>query len=343
MRWNKKVSRKLKFTTAVMLTLLLVVFACTAILVSCGDRSPGEEVPSGSIYQVSRELKKRQYAFDLRVKYYKELLKTPVYENDRVMEHIRQLSESIGMRISGTEGDERAAAYIEECLLSAGYEPWEQTFPIPGGRSSRNIGVTFAGNSSPDKTIVVGAHYDTRGPSPGADDNGTGVAVLLELARILGPSRVAPTLEIVFFGAEEVIPGGTRDDHHFGSRYYVATLDQARRASLVGMISVDMVGYGSELLMRNLGIAGQGLRVALENFFNSRGIPCTYRRDTGYSDHESFERAGIPVVWVEWRDDPYIHTERDNFDHVDPVKVEVVGRNLWLFLRSLTAESLKSF
>ncbi len=119
--------------------------------------------------------------------------------------------------------------------------------PIPNGLTSHNV-IAVKQGSSP-LTVLVGAHIDSWGPSPGGNDNASGCGTVLELARDLRDAAVAPTLMFVLFGNEEMIDKDP-DHHHYGSRAYVSALSAAERADLVGMISVNMVAYGTTFTMR---------------------------------------------------------------------------------------------
>ncbi|MHB9004015.1 MAG: M28 family metallopeptidase, partial [Coriobacteriia bacterium] len=183
--------------------------------------------------------------------------------------------------------------------------------------------------------MVLGAHYDSKPPSPGANDNASGCAVLLELAGILHEDPLPFTVEFVFFGAEETI-GSNPDHHHFGSRYRVSRMSAAERQAIVGMMSIDMIGYGPQLHSRTMGKGPRTLADALAGYARDTGVPMTYLRDpgrSGWSDHEPYELAGIPVAWIEWRDDPVYHSTADTADHIQPDRVAVVGETVLGFLR----------
>jgi aminopeptidase YwaD len=251
------------------------------------------------------------------------------------MVHVRALASGIGVRQAGSGPERRAAAYIAGRLESWGYDADIRTFPLPKGRTSQNVVATLKGASA--RTIILGAHYDTKRPSPGANDNGTGTAALLEIARDLRDRRPDVTIRLVFFGSEERVDSDS-DHHHFGSRAYVASMTRAERARTIGMVSIDMIGFGPDLHVRTMGRGPQTLRRKLLAFAGSIGTKITYKADTastGSSDHEAFERAGIPAAWIEWRDDPVYHTSRDVASHVSAVKMRTVGRFVLAYVRSL--------
>ena len=271
------------------------------------------------------------------------------FDAAQVMSHVSYLADTIGPREEATAGEAQAAQYIQDRLTEYGYSPVQQVVPVPAaGGNSLNVIASLPGGQKPEYKIVVGAHMDTKsksGPSPGANDNATGCAVVLELARVLSSNRRnVPTVEFVFFGGEEVAPGGGPYDHHFGSRQYVAGLTPEARSSIRGMVSVDMVGFGPSFLVRNMKKAPQTLVNLLLECGKARGL--SYLGDTGtfgLSDHEPFERAGIPSAWIEYRNDERIHGPGDTSAHIDPSKVGNTGQFLQNFFEEhLTPERLGS-
>ncbi len=263
------------------------------------------------------------------------------FEVANAMDTIWSLSVGIGPRIEGTQGELVAAQYLAGALAGYGYEPQIQEVPLPNGAVSRNViaacgpdGVIAPGY---ERYLVVGGHYDTKmnTGSPGANDNASGAAVVLELARCFAeepPSDFIVTF--VFFGGEERLVENS-DFHHFGSRYYVNNLPQDVKNKMAGAIVVDMVGVGSQLYARNMGVGPMDLCNQLMAYAQGAGISLPYMRDYSYSDHEPFEKAGIPAVWLEYKDDPWYHTWQDSYDKINPAYIEHTGRLLEGFIRSL--------
>jgi putative aminopeptidase FrvX len=268
--------------------------------------------------------------------------KMAVFDITEVMKHIKTLSQQIGVRKEGTSNERRAANYISKQLEKYGYEVKKESFPLPNGLTSQNI-IAFKEGKT-DMVIILGAHYDSKSPSPGANDNASGVATLLELARVLKFKKTVPTIEFVFFGAEEMIDKNP-DHHHYGSRYFVNKLSSSEKEKIIGMISVDMIGYGDNFHVRTMKKGSQTLSDKLLAFAKSKGINLTFRKDRGkygWSDHEPFELAGIPSAWLEWRNDPYHHTRRDNLRHLNKLCIKTTGEFLSSFLLSLSEKDCKS-
>jgi aminopeptidase YwaD len=128
---------------------------------------------------------------------------------------------------------EQAAQYIHEEFLKIGLEAEEDHFPWEE-RPYKNIVATKKGTASPEKTFIVGAHYDAVHGSPGADDNASAVAVLLEVARSVQSTPLRFTVKWIAFSLEEV--------DYIGSSHYAKNA-RKRGEKIYGMISLEMVGF----------------------------------------------------------------------------------------------------
>lgn len=256
------------------------------------------------------------------------------FEVTNALDNLGKLSVDIGPRVEGTAGDEAAANYLAAALRSYGYHARIDDVPLPTGSHTHNIigepdtSPLPAGPSTAMRgTLVVGAHYDTKlgTGSPGANDNGSGTVVVLELARCFSNSKA--DIRFVFFGGEEQLVNGT-EQHHFGSRYYVGHMSQGEKDHFMGAIIVDMVGVGSQLYARTMGIGPMSLCNSLLAYAAGTGYYLPYLRSGSSSDHEAFESAGLPAVWLEYKDDPWYHTPADSFEKVQPAYIEHVGQLL---------------
>jgi Peptidase family M28 len=133
-----------------------------------------------------------------------------------------------------------AADFISQRLESFGYDLTAQPYQARE-LAVRNIIAERRGTEQPDRVIVVGAHYDSVAGSPGADDNASGVAVLLELARLHAGTRFRNTVRFVAFTLEE--PPFFRS-RHMGSRIYASSLKE-RDEQIEAMLCLESVGYYS--------------------------------------------------------------------------------------------------
>ena len=170
---------------------------------------------------------------------------------------------------------------------------------------SRNVIAELPGTG--DGVVVVGAHFDTVPESIGANDNASGMGVLLALAEELADRPFPFTLRFITFGAEET---GLH-----GSRHYVGQLTDAELAEIKAMVNLDVVGSGS------------GLRVTGDRWLTSHVKETADREDTtlsvsggirgGSSDHASFRDAWIPVIFFHADDKSRINTPADTMEHIN--------------------------
>jgi len=156
--------------------------------------------------------------------------------------HLAVLCDEIGPRsLSQPAALERAAGYVEEALAGHGYAVQHQPYSWRGG-AFRNLAVELPGVTRPEEIVVVGAHYDTVPQTPGADDNASAVAALLELAGLCRDLRPARTVRFVAFTLEEPPAFFTP---HQGSRVYARSL-RRRRERVAAMVALEMLGYYSD-------------------------------------------------------------------------------------------------
>ncbi len=161
----------------------------------------------------------------------------------RLMDHVRVFGSAIGERNLFRPHALRAAAdYIREAWTAQGFVVAEEAFEV-AGQSCMNLVVEQKGSSQPEVIVLVGAHYDSVIGSPGANDNGTGVAVLLEMSRILRAERLARTVRLVAFVNEEPPYFLTEQ---MGSRTH-ARLARRRGDDIVAMLSLETLGYYSDV------------------------------------------------------------------------------------------------
>jgi Zn-dependent M28 family amino/carboxypeptidase len=244
-----------------------------------------------------------------------------------------------------------SANFIEKELGALGYAVGSQYY-VSRGVKIRNLVVEKKGKEPGWPSIVLGAHYDTVVGTPGADDNASGVAGLIELARQLKDYSNAHTIRFVAFPHEEPPYFYT---HQMGSRQYARQLKEQGENVLV-MLSLEMLGYAGEgyrqlypaPLMRLIGrYPKHGDFIALVGNLRSLGMMTVVRRAMrercnvgvetlsapGFlpplflSDHSSFWKAGYPALMVTdtaFLRNPHYHKESDtvetlNFDFFSEV------------------------
>ncbi|WP_407656697.1 M28 family peptidase [Lysinibacillus yapensis] len=201
------------------------------------------------------------------------------------------------------------------------------TLKIEGAKSeeatSHNVVATKkATQKSTNQLILVGAHHDSVDGAPGANDDASGTATVLELARVFANSPTDTDIRFVTFGAEE--------NGLLGSYEYVSKMTDEDYERTVGMFQMDMVGSqdagelimytndGEKNIVTDLGAAA-GARLA------NTGEAIPYG-EGGRSDHVPFEEAGIPAaLFIHAPVEPWYHTPEDNLDKISLDKLEEVS------------------
>ncbi len=156
--------------------------------------------------------------------------------------HVHTLTFKIGPRnVWQPPSMDRTVAYLINVLENYGYQVLLQEF-VARGKTAANVEVEITGSEIPDEIVVIGAHYDTVEGCPGANDNGSGVAALLELARLLVDSRPDRTIRLVAFANEEPPFFFSR---HMGS-YHYAHRCKTRNEAVIAMIALETIGFYSD-------------------------------------------------------------------------------------------------
>lgn len=180
--------------------------------------------------------------------------------------------------------------------------------------TSNNVVATLDGAS--DETVVLGAHYDSVAEGPGANDNASGSATVLELARTLPAAELPVDVRVVLFGAEEI--------GLVGSRYYVDSLGPREREQIAAMLNFDMVGVGDRAM-----VGGSDDLVQLaQEAASEQGVELGELGSSldGRGDHAPFLDAGVPILFFHRQDDPRYHTADDRAEYVAVEGLEVAGR-----------------
>jgi Iap family predicted aminopeptidase len=220
------------------------------------------------------------------------------------------ISRKIGSRPAGGSGERRAHAYAAGQFEAAGLKVSVRRFRVPGRGRSRNVIGEHEGRGN--CLLVLMAHTDSVPPGLGANDNASGVGVLVALARRITALDPGCDVWLVATGAEERVVIGT--GYHVGSAALVKTVRQRGRADdLRFALSVDMVGRGRKFYLRS---PVSGVRPAVEGQIlaaaNRANVRVNWERDSGQgnSDHREFELAGLPGAVIEvWRGTDACHHE----------------------------------
>jgi Peptidase family M28/Peptidase family M1 domain/PDZ domain len=277
-----------------------------------------------------------------------------VFSEERMMETIRFLSsDELKGRGSGTEGLDRAAEFIAGKFQEAGLKPagdMEGSFFQIWKDADFNMEMTNVIGVIPGRkpemsgqSLVIGAHYDHLGMGwpdtregvkgkihPGADDNASGVSVLIELAEVLG-ENLKPDRSVVFvaFTGEEA---GRK-----GSKYYAANEKQYPAKRCMGMINLDTVGRlgNRKLLILGAGSAKEWMHI-FRGAASVTGVETeTVTNSLDSSDNISFEEAGVPAVQLFSGPHPDYHRLTDTAEKIDSqglVKVASVAKEVIEYL-----------
>jgi acetylornithine deacetylase/succinyl-diaminopimelate desuccinylase-like protein len=239
----------------------------------------------------------------------------------RLRAHVETLAGDIGERnVFRPEALEKAAEYLEATLSERGREVDRQDFECQGV-PVRNLELEHRGAGRAKEVVVVGAHYDSVMGSPGANDNGTGVAAVLELARLLNGRELPRTVRFLLFVNEEPPFFQTGD---MGSLHY-ARRCRERNERVVAMLSLETMGYFSDAegsqqypFPFRLFYPSRGNFIGFVGNLSSRGLVRravkVFRRHAtipsegaavpgeitgvGWSDHWAFWQHGYPGIMV---------------------------------------------
>ena len=269
---------------------------------------------------------------------------------DQLRKDVDKLAGEIGDRNVSTEYDNlcKAADFIEKSLLKSDYKVFRQSYETSlyslKGRECYNLEVEITGAEKSDDIVVIGAHYDSVEGTPGANDNASGVAAMLALAREFAGKKTAHTLRFVAFTNEEP-PYFLSDD--MGS-YVYARRCRERSENIVAMLSLETIGYytddkGSQSYP--LGLMGfvyptTGNFISFVGNIKSRklvrDVVGLFRQYAKFPSEAAFLPEHIPGVawsdqWSFWRNGyqgvmvtdtapfryPYYHTHEDTPEKID--------------------------
>lgn len=273
----------------------------------------------------------------------------------RLARHVAVLAGEIGERhVWRHAALEAAADHIAQTLRQLGYAVSEQAY-VAEGKTVRNIEAELPGRRLPGEIVLIGAHYDSVPGSPGANDNASGVAALLEIARLLAGRPQARSVRFVAFTNEEP---PFFYSAQMGSRVY-ARRARERNEDIVAMLALETLGYyddapGSQhypIPLYRLRYPDSGDFVAFVGNLSSRALVrrslASFRRDTRFpaegvaapgwmggvhwSDHAAFWHEGYPALMVTdtalFRY-PHYHGASDTPDKLDYARLARVTAGL---------------
>jgi len=280
---------------------------------------------------------------------------------ERLKTHVYKLSHEIGERgLFKYDNLNKAADYITGEFRSLGYEVDFQKYKIRN-RTFKNIIVTKTGSRKPGEVIVLGAHYDSM-KNPGADDNASAVAGLLETARIFSGKKTGRTIKFIAFTNEEPPLFKKKS---MGSKVY-AKAARANEDDIKGALILDMIGYFSNeprsqryLPGLNFFYPRTGNFIAMVGNTKSKQLirytAASFRRATklpverviapnfviaiGMSDDWAFWKEGYPAVMITdtaYFRNPNYHKRSDTYDTLDYKSMAEVTKGVAAALKALT-------
>lgn len=269
--------------------------------------------------------------------------------------HVEALT-AIGPRFPGSTNEQRAAQYILETFTKLGYAPETQRFNAWDEEwveyISTNVIAVKQGLSS--KQILVGAHYDSGSEGRGADDNASGVGVLLEVAEWVAEMQTPYTIRFIAFGSEE--------NDLDGSYHYAELMSPMEVTNTIAMVNLDSLAAGDITYIYSDEGADAFLRDWLLAWAGENDLPLETilnvdLDDDGYvADYGAFKDKGIPYIYFEatnwtlgeqdgytqvdpqYGDEGYIwHTKYDTLEYLDATFPGRVNEHMRIFVSALFA------
>ncbi len=281
--------------------------------------------------------------------------------SDRLKKHVDMISEQLSPRSHAhTENLNKIAAYISGEFKSSNAIIHQQNFVV-NDKEYKNVIAEYGPASA--QVIIIGAHYDAEGNNPGADDNASGIAGLLELGQLLSKTRVGSRVMLVAYSLEEPPYFGTDS---MGSAIHAKTLRE-KGVSVKLMICLEMIGYFTEEkgtqgfpmpLMRvfypSVGnfVAvvdqvfsnhAQQLKKTMSNVISlpvySINAPTTIP-GVDFSDHRNYWKYGYPAIMVTdtafYRNTAY-HSPNDKADRLDYGKMSQVVEGIYSYVKQIAS------
>ena len=257
---------------------------------------------------------------------------------------IVHLASDIGPREATSRNFAEAAAFVHTRFERLGYDVRRTTVRVPAGDSwgtpvrrgtSDNVIAEPKGFDPRKPYVVIGAHLDTIPVAPGAEDNASGIAVMLQLAEMVSQQTAAFPVQFIAFGAEEPRGGGDAL-HHFGSRQFVADLSRSERRAIRAVVALDRVGVPAGYVpICTADTKGNRLRDAIRAAARRAEIDtraCSNRT----SDHWSYAKVGVSAVRLGGIPYAGYHSRGDVPRVVDRRQLDRVGRTVWAWLETLS-------
>lgn len=270
--------------------------------------------------------------------------KPPRFDQERAFQRLRELC-AFGPRNHGSEGKAKAEDWIQQVLRDAGAEVTVHSFQhTPKGAAKPESFRNIVAHVNPKQTrrVLIATHYDTHSiadkdgdesrrtePIIGANDGGSGVAVLLEMAMLWKDQPPPVGVDLIFFDGEDFGRGPDLDDYFLGSKAWVRDFPDYRPEWGVVLDMVGDADFGIRKERDSLARASAvverlwsaAARVKSEGILDERG-------GLVYDDHTAFLDKGIPVVLLIDFSYKWFHTTADTPDKCSPASLGQVGRTV---------------
>ena len=273
----------------------------TAQVVDAG-RALTEDIPSEGLEGTIALIERGEITFDEKVTavFERGAVGAIVYNNEPGAFVGALAEETIPAVAISQEDGGTLKALVEDGPVTA-------TINLVYTEESRNVIADKPGRADDGRVVVLGGHYDTVPDVPGANDNGSGIATLLTIAREIADREYPFTVRFIAFGAEEL---GLH-----GSQHYVGQLLDEEVDSTVAMLNFDALGSGP----RTATLGTLSLQRKVEEYADEQDVDIRirYTMDWGSSDHAPFHEAGIDHIFFLGEDFSRIHTPDDKLEFVE--------------------------
>jgi hypothetical protein len=237
-------------------------------------------------------------------------------------------------RLSTSSHYVSACDFAEQQFASLGYVTSRQAIRVNGSPSHNVVALRSGTSAEPRDIVLVTAHLDSinhegdaASPAPGADDDGSGSAGAIEIARAFKDHSIAHDLRFVLFGGEE--------QGLFGSKHHVVSMPPAERARIRAVVNMDMIGTlntaAPTVLLEGAALSRSTIDAMAAAAATYTGLTVQTSLNAADSDHVSFIRQGIPaVLTIEGGDssNDEIHTARDVLEHINfDLALEILRMN----------------
>ena len=237
--------------------------------------------------------------------------------NEETLENHIQTIQDFGPHPTGSIELEEVKEYLCQQLteydLSVDLKPWNYKF-----KSGYNVEATLPGIGSSNGIVIICAHYDSVTVSPGADDDGSGVASVLTIAEIMSKTEFNSTIKFVLFSGEEQ---GLYGSHKYAEESY------ENQENIIGVICLDGVGYADDYLsghtIKNFADESSDWivdisRSIIKEYTEYVNLEILRFPNERISDHHSFYELGFQTSYfLEYTINPYYHTSEDTIDKMN--------------------------